>query len=122
MSRNKLHRMTEPKKITKQTEIKIDVGLDDNHVPLDIRWKASDGAGEGQCKALMLAMWDKKEENAMRIDLWDMDMSIYDMQRFFHQTLMTMGDTYERATSEKEHAAEIRKFAAEFARKTGLTK
>lgn len=114
--------MSEPTKIAKQTEIKIEVGLDENHVPLDIRWKASDGAGAGQCKAVMLSMWDKEEENAMRIDLWDKDMSIYDMQRFFHQSLLTMGDTYERATSEKAQAAEIRKFAAEFARKIGLVK
>lgn len=112
--------MTENKKIAKRTEIKIEIGLDENHVPLDIQWNASDNGGAGQCKALMLAMWDKAEENAMRIDLWDKDMSIFDMQRFFHQTLMTMGDTYERATNEKAHAAEIRKFAADFAQKIGL--
>ncbi len=108
------------KEIKKKSEILIEVGLDENHVPMQIDWKASDGAGEGRSKAIMLAMWDEKEENTMRIDLWNKDMSIYDMQRFFHQSLMTMGDTYERATGHKDHAAEIRHLARKFAEKAGI--
>ncbi|MCA1751220.1 MAG: gliding motility protein GldC [Cryomorphaceae bacterium] len=108
------------KEVKKQTEIRIDVGLDENHVPIDMKWEASDGGGNGECKAVMLAMWDRKEENAMRIDLWDKEMSIFDMQRFFHQTFMTMGDTYERATGKKPEADEIRSFARKFAEKAGI--
>lgn len=108
------------KEITKNTEINIEVGLDENNVPLALRWKATDGGGHGECKALMLAMWDKDEESAMRIDLWEKEMSVFDMQRFFHQTLMTMGDTYERATGQKDHAADIRSFARRFAEKAGI--
>jgi hypothetical protein len=47
-------------------------------------------------------------------------MSVDDMQRFFHQTLMTMGDTYERATGKREDAEELRQFANAFARKAGI--
>lgn len=108
------------KEITKSTEINIEVGLDENNVPLALSWKATDGGGHGECKALMLAMWDKREESAMRIDLWEKEMSVFDMQRFFHQTLMTMGDTYERATGQKDHAADIRSFARRFAEKAGI--
>lgn len=108
------------KDIKKRTQIKIDVGLDENHLPLEMKWDASDGGGKGDCKAFMLAMWDRSEENTMRIDLWDKEMSIFEMQRFFHQTFMTMSDTYERATGKKPEAEAIRKFAREFAEKAGI--
>lgn len=110
----------EKDKVAKRTNIQVDVALNEHHVPLELKWKASDGAGEGQCKAMMLSMWDEKEENAMRIDLWTKEMSIFDMQRFFHQSLLTMGDTYERATGHKDHAEEMRRFAHSFAEKAGI--
>lgn len=108
------------KEIAKKTKIEIEVGLDENQVPVQMNWQASDGGGEGDCKAFMLAIWDGKEENAMRIDLWDKEMSVYDMQRFFHQTLLTMSDTYSRATGQKELSAEIKEFAQKFGEKSGI--
>lgn len=108
------------KEITKKTKIEIEVGLDENQVPIQMNWQASDGGGEGDCKAFMLAIWDGKEENAMRIDLWDKEMSVYDMQRFFHQTLLTMSDTYSRATGQKELSADIKEFAQKFGEKSGI--
>ncbi len=110
----------EKKEIAKRTNIHIDVALDENHVPLELQWKASDGGGEGACKALLLSMWDEKEENTMRIDLWTKEMSVFDMQRFMHQTLLTMSDTYERATGHKDHASDIRRFAHQFAEKAKI--
>lgn len=108
------------KEIAKKTTIEIEVGLDENQVPVQMDWKASDGGGAGSCKAFMLALWDGEEENAMRIDLWDKEMSIYDMQRFFHQTLLTMSDTYARATGQKELSSEMQAFAQKFAEKAGI--
>ncbi len=108
------------KDIKLHTTIKIGVGLDEHRIPVEMQWEASDGGGSGNCKALMLTLWDKMEENTMRIDLWNRDMSVNDMQRFFHQTLLTMGDTYERATGQKELAVEIRAFATTFAAKAGI--
>lgn len=106
--------------IFKQTKIELNVGLDENHVPVEMDWKASDGGGEGACKAAMLALWDHTDSNTMRIDLWDKEMSVYDMQRFFHQTFATMADTYDRATGQKEIGSSIRAFANEFGKKTGI--
>lgn len=108
------------KDIYKQTRIELNVGLDENHVPIAMDWNASDGGGEGKCKAVMLAMWEADEANTMRIDLWDKEMSVYDMQRFFHQTLTTMADTYDRATGQKEIGKLMRNFAANFGRETGI--
>lgn len=103
-----------------RTRIEINTGLDENRVPVEMAWTASDGGGQGECKALMLALWDEMDANTMRIDLWTKTMSIYDMQRFFHQSLLTMGDTYERATGQRELAEEIRSFAKTFAQKAGI--
>ena len=104
----------------KETTITLNVGLDENQVPIEMDWNASDGGGQGECNAFMLSIWDKADENTMRIDLWNKEMSVYDMQRFFHQTLLTMSDTYKNATGQDNIAADIRKFADEFAKKTEL--
>lgn len=104
----------------KTTTIEIEVGLDENQVPVKMDWKASDGGGEGECKAFMLSLWDGADENAMRIDLWDKEMSVYDMQRFFHQTILTMADTYDRATGQKEISSEMRDYAKSFGEKAGI--
>ncbi|NEN22966.1 gliding motility protein GldC [Cryomorpha ignava] len=106
--------------ITKETTITLKVGLDENQVPVDMHWNASDGGGNGKCKAFMLSIWDEVDENTMRIDLWNKEMSVYDMQRFFHQTLLTMSDTFKNATGQENISNDIRKFADEFAKKTEL--
>jgi len=106
--------------IKKKSEIKIEVGLDANHVPVKMSWHAEDGGDGGDCKALMLAFWDEKEENTMRIDLWNKEMNVFDMQRFFHQSFLTMADTYARATGQEEIAKEIKAFAKKFAESTKI--
>ena len=108
------------KEIKKKSTITLEVGLDENHVPVEIQWNASDNGGGGKCKSFMLSIWDEEEENTMRIDLWNKEMSVYDMQRFFHQTLLTMSDTYKNATGQEKIAEDIRAFARKFAEKTDL--
>ena len=106
--------------IVKKSNIIIEVGLDENHVPVKMKWHADDSDEKGNVKALMLTMWDEQEENAIRIDLWNKEMNIYDMQRFFHQSMLTMADTYSRATGQEDIAKEIRSFAMKFAEKTKI--
>lgn len=106
--------------VVKHTEIKFDIGLDENHIPIDMKWTASDGEGSGSCKALMVAIWDEKEDNTMRIDLWDREMNVYDMKKFFHQTLLTMADTFQRATNEEKISKEMKDFATYFAKEMEL--
>jgi gliding motility-associated protein GldC len=106
--------------IKKKTKIEINVGLDENHVPVNIDWHSSDGNEKGKSNAFLLALWDKKEENAVHIDLWNKEMSVYDMQRFFHQNLLTMAETYERATGQEKVAKSMREYAREFAEQTEI--
>src|SRR3954463_10130915 len=96
--------------------ITVDVQLDDDKVPQQISWRASDStAGEAQrAKAMMIAFWDGADKSALRIDLWTKEMMVDEMADFFYQTFMTMADTYQRATQQGELAEDMKTFAKDF--------
>ena len=64
-------------------EIKFSIDLDENFLPEEITWQASEDGGKGNCKATMLTMWDKDEKNTSRVDLWTKDMPLDEMKVFF---------------------------------------
>jgi gliding motility-associated protein GldC len=103
----------------KQSNITIDVLLDNDRVPEAINWKASDSTADmtQKAKAMMLAFWDSADKSALRIDLWTKDMMVDEMGDFFYQTFITMADTYSRATKHKELVDEIKQFAETFKEK-----
>jgi len=103
-----------------KSRITIDVTTDENHVPVAMEWTAEDGGIDQQpASAMALSMWNAKEYAAMRMDLWTQDMSVEEMRSFVVQTMMTLADTYEKATSDKEHATAIRGFTKELAKRVG---
>lgn len=106
--------------MSKSSEIKFTVHLDEHHVPEKIDWEASDANEKSSCKAMLTSLWDENENNTLRIDLWTKDMLVDDMKRFFHQTIVTMSDTLERATGETEMAKEMKEFGTHFAEKMKL--
>ena len=96
------------------SEIKLKITVDENQLPHKIEWEAPD-ANEGSiCKSMMLALWDEKENNTMRIDLWTKDMMVDEMADFFYQNLMGMSDSYLRATQDKALAESFKTFAKTF--------
>lgn len=99
-----------------KSSIIIDVHLDEKKVPAGIEWRASDTTVEKsqKAKAMMLSLWDGAEKTALRIDLWTKEMMVDEMADFYYQTMMTMADTYERATQHKELVTEMKNFAKEF--------
>jgi gliding motility-associated protein GldC len=106
----------------KNSEIKFNITLDEERIPQTINWEATDSGIEGvkDCRATMIAVWDTREKTTMRIDLWTKDMLVDDMKRFFYENLVTMADTYKRATQENELAEDLKKFADEFAKKGNI--
>lgn len=107
--------------ITKESEIKIQVGLDANKIPEEIRWTAPDGGiDNAKAKAMLLSVWDDKEQQALRIDLWTKDMPLDDMKMFFYQTLSAMSETFERATGDEKMKATMEDFCFYFAEKMEL--
>ena len=103
-----------------KSTITIDVTLDNNKVPEKINWKASSSQGEdkGQdAKAMLIAFWDGADKTAMRIDLWTKEMMVDEMADFFYQTMITMADSYSRATQHTELVSDMKTFAKDFYRK-----
>ena len=102
-----------------QSSINIDVLLDPDKVPQQISWSATDSSTDmaQKAKAMCIAFWDGADKTALRIDLWTKDMMVDEMADFFYQMFHTMGDTYERATKQKELAADIKNFAKDFQKK-----
>ena len=99
-----------------QSTIKIDVLLDPNKIPEQINWSASDSTAEmiQKAKAMSIAFWDGADKTAMRIDLWTKDMMVDEMADFYYQMLMSMADTFKRATQQEEISNDMKKFAKEF--------
>ncbi|NND62615.1 MAG: gliding motility protein GldC [Flavobacteriaceae bacterium] len=105
------------------SEIKINVGLDENKIPEKLQWSAPDGGvNNEESKAMLLSVWDHKAKEALRIDLWTKDMPLDEMKVFFHQTLTAMADTFQRATSDEKMSDTMRDFCDYFAEKLELKK
>ena len=102
-----------------ESNININVGLDEGKVPQNITWSASSSTAEEpqNAKAMLLAFWDGIDKSALRIDLWTKDMMTDEMADFFYQVLFTMGDTFQRATGRKDLSEELKKFATDFHKK-----
>lgn len=107
----------------KKAEIKLTIELDDNNVPENITWESTDAQNKEALpvKSIMLALWDHNFKNTLRIDLWTKDMPVDDMKRFFYETLQTMGDSFLRATGEKNIVEDLRDYCAHFADKMEIS-
>lgn len=106
-----------------QSEIKINIELDENRVPEKINFTAPDGGVVNQpSKAMMLSVWDADKQEALRIDLWTKDMPVDEMKIFFHQTLVSMADTFHRATQDEKMTLTMKDFCEYFAEKLELKK
>lgn len=104
------------------SEIKVKVTLDQNRIPEKLTWTARDGGVEAEeSKAILLSIWDHKAKETLRIDLWTKDMPVDEMKQFFHQTLVAMTDTFQRATGDEKMTATMQDFCAYFAEKLELT-
>lgn len=103
------------------SEIRLKVGLDENRVPEELHWSAEDGGIEHEeAKAMLLSVWDSKNKESLKIDLWTKDMPVDEMKLFFHQTLVTLSDTFMRATQDEKMTATMKDFCEYFADKLEL--
>jgi gliding motility-associated protein GldC len=106
-----------------KSEIRLNVALDENKIPETIHWTAEDGGiTNEETKAIMLSVWDSKNNESLRIDLWTKEMPVDEMKVFFHQTLSAMADTFQRATNDEKMSATMRDFCDYFAEKLELKK
>ena len=105
----------------KTSEIKFNVELDENKIPEKLKWNAEDaGISNEDTKAILISVWDPKKKETLKMDLWTKDMPLEEMKQFFHQTLLSMSDTFYAATNDEKMTATMRDFCAYFAEKLEL--
>ena len=105
------------------SKIELNVALDENRVPEKLTWSAEDGGIDNQdAKAMMLSVWDSNTQEMLRIDLWTKDMPVDEMKVFFHQTLVAMSNTFNRATQDDKMKETMKDFCDYFSEKLELKK
>ncbi len=103
------------------SEITLTVGLDENRVPETLNWSAQDGGVDNEeAKAMLLSVWDSKNKESLKIDLWTKDMPVDEMKIFFHQTLVSLSETFMKATQDEKMTATMKDFCDYFAEKLDL--
>jgi gliding motility-associated protein GldC len=104
----------------RETTITFHVQLDETNLPARISWEAQDGPQQErqETAAMMISLWDGKEKNSLRIDLWRKDFPVDEMHTFFFQTLLAMSDTYQRATGNPFVQEAMKQFCMDLADKT----
>ena len=107
--------------IKKKERLTIDVSMDDNLIPESIEWKSSQENKPSQnASAALIYFWDAKKNETFNLDLWTKEMSVEEMNKMMFQTLMTLANTYERATSEDQMANAMRDFGQFFGERTEI--
>jgi len=106
-----------------KSEIKIQIELDDNRIPEKLSWAAVEGGVElEEARAFILSVWNSDEKTTKCIELWTKDMPVDEMKIFFHQTLLSMTETFQKATGDEKMSATMQDFCDYFAEKLELRK
>lgn len=104
----------------KQT-IKIEVDLDENHLPEKISMNTSD-THESNIKSMMISLWQAKKKETLKIDLWTKDMPVDEMNVFIHQTLVSLSQSFFKATNNEKMTDAFKQFCDYFSEKLELKK
>jgi gliding motility-associated protein GldC len=92
----------------KKSVINFTVHLDDNNVPEKIYWEATDkpDPNMAETKSISLALWDERQKNTLRIDLWTKDMPVMEMKRFYIDCLGGLAQSMLTSTGDEMMANE----------------
>ncbi len=107
-------------KVVKTSEIKIKVGLNEQNIPVDIKWMATDSEHQrlNSCKSINLSIWDPVEKNSLGINLWTTDLMTDEMHSHFFRTLLNFTDSYVRATKNPYAKKLVQNLCTDLAKKT----
>jgi gliding motility-associated protein GldC len=111
------------REVVKKSTITIDVGLNKDNMPVEIKWKSSDAPPSvpmQDAKAMLISFFDRPTRDTLKMDLWTLDMQVEEMDRLVFNALRTMADTYFRATNNKELAENMQQFCQYFGEKTAI--
>ena len=107
----------------RKVNIRISVELDEQNVPHSINWASDDPPSNGKesaAKAFFLSIFDEKELETLKIDLWNQKFEVGEINRMTYYTLKGMADTYYKATNNAEMANDIARFAQYFGEELGI--
>ena len=107
----------------KKANINILVELDENKIPEKLIWSAPDGGVNDKIsKAIFLSIWDHENKESLSIDLWTKKMPLNEMDEFFYQSILTIGEAYYRATENKKIKGALKKFSESIEKDLNLNK
>ena len=92
----------------KKSTINFTIQLDANNVPDKIYWDATDkpDPNMSETKSISIALWDDKQKNTLRIDLWTKDMPVLEMKRFYIDCLGGLAQSMLTSTGDEVMANE----------------
>jgi len=101
----------------KKKTIRLFVELDKDNIPENILWDAEDmpGTKPEPTKAFSLSIWDQKQKNTLRIDLWTKEMQVDEMKKFVIESMGGLAQTVLNATGDEWMSEEIRKLCDKLA-------
>ena len=104
-----------------KSKLPFDLQLDDNNVPKKIIMNSSDSQAEDVLlKSVIIAAWDEKTKETLRVDLWTKDMMVNEMYIMYHQTLMSTANTLSKSTGQDQLAGALRDYCDYFAQETRI--
>ena len=104
-----------------ESKLTFDLELDENNVPKNIVMNSTDKQAVNiNLKSLMIAGWDAKTKETLRVDLWTKDMMVNEMFIMYHQTLMSMANTLEKSTGHDKLAGALKDYCEFFAEQTKI--
>lgn len=100
----------------KKSEINLIIELDEENVPENIKWKATEPSGMElqDADSIALSIWDPNQKNTLRIDLWTKNMPVDEMKRFCIDSLGGFAQTILNATGDEFMSNEINALCDKF--------
>lgn len=92
----------------KKSTINFTIELDSNNIPDKIYWEATGkpDPGMSETKSISIALWDDKQKNTLRIDLWTKDMPVPEMKKFYIDCLGGLAQSMLTSTGDEVMANE----------------
>ncbi|MCU0471106.1 MAG: gliding motility protein GldC [Arcicella sp.] len=93
----------------KQSEINFSIQLDDQNIPEQISWSATENPNEGieETKSIFIGVWDHYHKGLLALPLWTKDMDVFEMKRFYIEVMGSVSDTLLNATGDEKMAKSI---------------
>lgn len=100
----------------RESEIKFRIVLDDKSIPEKIYWDATDKEvkGEEETKSMSVNIWDHVNKNTMRIDLWNKEMPVDEMKRFYVDCLGGLAQSMLNSTGDEYMATAMNRLCDKF--------